>query len=46
MKSKDIRSQFLKFFREKDHQIIPSASMVVKDDPSLMFVNSGMVPFK
>ena len=46
MKSKDVRSQFLKFFREKDHQIIPSASMVVKDDPSLMFVNSGMVPFK
>ena len=46
MKSKDVRSQFLKFFREKNHQIIPSASMVVKDDPSLMFVNSGMVPFK
>ena len=46
MKSKDVRSQFLKFFREKDHQIFPSASMIVKDDPSLMFVNSGMVPFK
>jgi len=46
MKSQDIRSQFLAFFESKKHQILQSAPMVVKDDPSLMFVNSGMAPFK
>ena len=46
MKSQEIRAQFLKFFEGKNHQVVPSASMVVKDDPSLMFVNAGMVPFK
>ena len=46
MKSQDIRSQFLTFFESKKHQILPSAPMVVKDDPSLLFVNSGMAPFK
>src|SRR5690554_1883397 len=46
MKSKEIRSQFLKFFKSKQHLIVPSAPMVVKNDPTLMFVNSGMAPFK
>ena len=46
MKSQDIRLQFLKFFEEKKHSIVPSAPMVLKDDPTLMFVNSGMAPFK
>ncbi|MFI1744220.1 alanine--tRNA ligase [Thalassobellus sediminis] len=46
MKSQDIRSKFLSFFEEKQHAIVPSAPMVLKDDPTLMFVNSGMAPFK
>ncbi|MBU3821794.1 alanine--tRNA ligase [Flavobacteriaceae bacterium XHP0103] len=46
MKSQDIRSQFLNFFEQKKHSIVPSAPMVLKDDPTLMFVNAGMVPFK
>jgi len=46
MKSQDIRSQFLNFFKQKQHNIVPSAPMVLKDDPTLMFVNSGMAPFK
>ncbi len=46
MKSQEIRSRFLSFFKEKQHTIVPSASMVLKDDPTLMFVNSGMAPFK
>ncbi len=46
MKSQDIRSTFLNFFQEKSHLVVPSAPMVTKDDPTLMFVNAGMVPFK
>jgi len=46
MKSQDIRTQFLDFFETKKHGIVPSAPMVIKDDPTLMFVNSGMAPFK
>ncbi|MFC7358083.1 alanine--tRNA ligase [Jejudonia soesokkakensis] len=46
MKSQEIRSQFLEFFKSKSHTIVPSAPMVLKDDPTLMFVNSGMAPFK
>lgn len=46
MKSQDIRSKFLSFFESKKHTIVPSAPMVLKDDPTLMFVNAGMVPFK
>jgi alanyl-tRNA synthetase len=46
MKSQDIRSTFLNFFKEKSHLVVPSAPMVTKDDPTLMFVNSGMAPFK
>jgi alanyl-tRNA synthetase len=46
MKSQDIRSKFLEFFKSKQHDIVPSAPMVLKDDPTLLFVNSGMAPFK
>ena len=46
MKSQDIRNTFLDFFKQKEHLIVPSAAMVVKNDPTLMFVNSGMAPFK
>jgi len=46
MKSQDIRSKFLNFFKERKHSIVSSAPMVLKDDPTLMFVNSGMAPFK
>ncbi|MEY8848146.1 alanine--tRNA ligase [Psychroserpens sp. XS_ASV72] len=46
MKSQDIRKTFLDFFEKKQHQIVPSAPMVTKNDPTLMFVNSGMAPFK
>ena len=46
MKSQEIRSKFLEFFKNKQHSIVPSAPMVLKDDPTLMFVNSGMAPFK
>lgn len=46
MKSSDIRKQFLDFFKSKDHQIVPSAPMVIKDDPTLMFTNAGMNQFK
>jgi alanyl-tRNA synthetase len=46
MKSQEIRSTFLNFFQEKGHLVVPSAPMVTKDDPTLMFVNSGMAPFK
>jgi alanyl-tRNA synthetase len=46
MKSQEVRRKFLEFFQDKSHLIVPSAPMVVKDDPTLMFVNSGMAPFK
>ncbi|MDR5589427.1 alanine--tRNA ligase [Christiangramia sp. SM2212] len=46
MKSQDIRKQFLEFFKSKSHSIVPSAPMVLKDDPTLMFTNAGMVQFK
>lgn len=46
MKSQEIRKKFLEFFESKKHSIVPSAPMVLKDDPTLMFANAGMVPFK
>ncbi|MEX0981036.1 MAG: alanine--tRNA ligase [Bacteroidales bacterium] len=46
MNSKEIRNAFLDFFKEKDHKIVPSAPMVIKDDPTLMFTNAGMNQFK
>jgi alanyl-tRNA synthetase len=46
MKSQDVRNKFFNFFKDKKHDIVSSAPMVLKDDPTLMFVNSGMAPFK
>lgn len=46
MTSNEIRQAFLDFFESKGHKIVPSAPIVVKNDPTLMFVNSGMAPFK
>ena len=43
---KDIRSQFLNFFAARGHHIAPSAPLVPQNDPTLLFVNAGMVPFK
>ncbi|MBQ6984072.1 MAG: alanine--tRNA ligase [Paludibacteraceae bacterium] len=46
MTSKEIRQSFLDFMASKGHQIVPSAPMVIKDDPTLMFTNAGMNPWK
>ncbi len=46
MKAPTVRQLFLDFFKSKGHEIVPSAPMVVKNDPTLMFNNSGMAPFK
>ncbi len=46
LSAKEIRESFKEFFRSKDHKIVPSAPMVIKDDPTLMFTNAGMNQFK
>ena len=46
MTSQEIRALFLKFFESKGHTIVPSAPMVIKNDPTLMFTNAGMNQFK
>ena len=46
MRSQEIRQQYLDFFKKKQHKIVSSAPMVLKNDPTLMFTNAGMVPFK
>lgn len=46
MKTADIRSAFLDYFRSKNHTIVPSSSLVPANDPTLLFTNSGMVQFK
>jgi alanyl-tRNA synthetase len=46
MKSSDIRTSFLEYFRSQGHTIVPSSSLVPANDPTLLFVNSGMVQFK
>ena len=46
MKANEIRQLFFDFFRSKNHNIVPSAPMVVKNDPTLMFTNAGMNQFK
>ncbi|HEX6250783.1 MAG TPA: alanine--tRNA ligase [Gemmatimonadaceae bacterium] len=46
MQSADIRTRFLQFFERNGHRILSSAPLVPQDDPTLLFVNAGMVPFK
>ena len=46
MKSNEIRSSFLEYFRSKGHSVVPSSPLVPANDPTLLFVNSGMAPFK
>jgi alanyl-tRNA synthetase len=46
LSSADLRALFLKFFRERGHQIVPSSSLVPGNDPTLLFTNAGMVQFK
>lgn len=46
MKSAEIREKFLRFFESKGHEIVPSASLVPYNDPSLLWINAGMAPLK
>lgn len=46
MTSSEIRKAYLDFFASRGHQIVPSAPMVIKNDPTLMFTNAGMNQFK
>ncbi len=43
---KDLRNSFIEFFKERDHRIVPSSSLIPKDDPTLLFTTAGMVQFK
>ena len=46
MTANEVRESFKKFFEGKGHKIVPSAPMVIKDDPTLMFTNAGMNQWK
>ena len=45
-KLNEIRAEFLDFFEKNNHTVLPSSPVIPQNDPSLMFVNAGMVPFK
>ena len=46
MTAREIRQEFLNYFKDKGHEFISSSPIVVKDDPTLMFINAGMNQFK
>ena len=46
MTSSEIRNMFLKFFEEKNHLIVPSASLIPVNDPTLLWINAGITPLK
>lgn len=46
MKSSEVRNVFLEFFRSRDHRVVPSSPLIPRHDPTLLFVNAGMVQFK
>ena len=46
MSGNEIRSRFLKFFQDRGHLLLPSASLIPHDDPTLLLIGAGMAPFK